>query len=238
MGKNKLAKFAENKTFTHVIEPKLETYLKTDHKLKGKWHKEVFGNNNPIVLELGCGKGEYSVNLAQKHPHKNFIGIDIKGARIWRGAKMSHEQQLPNVYFLRTRIEFLTHFFAENEVAEIWITFPDPQRKKRQRKKRLTHTSFLKKYQQIMKNNSLVHLKTDSLFLHKYTKAVLESNNQEILAATGNLYQSELYKEELTIKTHYESLYLEGNPTITYLKFRIKKHANLTEPELDDEQFL
>ncbi len=238
MGKNKLVKFAENKTFTHVIEPQLDTYLHNDHELKGNWHENIFGNNNPIVLELGCGKGEYSVNLAKKYPNKNFLGIDIKGARIWRGAKNSHEQQLPNVFFLRARIEFLTHFFAENEVSEIWITFPDPQRKKRQRKKRLTHTSFLRMYQQIMKQSGLVHLKTDSLFLHKYTKALLKANDQKILASTDKLYNSNLYEDELTIKTHYEALYLEGNPTITYLKFQLDKHANLTEPEIDDEQFL
>ncbi|HKK58006.1 MAG TPA: tRNA (guanosine(46)-N7)-methyltransferase TrmB [Salinivirga sp.] len=238
MGKNKLAKFEENKTFTHVIEPSLDTYLKKDHELKGKWHKEIFGNNNPLVLELGCGKGEYAVNLAKKHPEKNFLGIDIKGARIWKGAKISDQEQIKNVYFLRTRIEFLDHFFATNEVSEIWITFPDPQRKKRRRKKRMTHTSFLSMYQKIMKNEGKIHLKTDSMFLYRYTKKVLESNNLKILADTGNLYKSPIYKDELTIKTHYEALYLEGNPTITYLKFQLNKESHLAEPATEDEAFL
>jgi tRNA (guanine-N7-)-methyltransferase len=238
VGKNKLAKFAENKSFEHVIEPPLDTYLKNDHELKGNWHNEVFKNNNDIVLELGCGKGEYAVNLGKKYPSKNYIGIDIKGARLWRGAKTTQEKDLPNIRFLRTRIEFLTHFFGENEIAEIWITFPDPQRKKRRRKKRLTHTSFLKKYQEILKPGGIVHLKTDSLFLHKYTKEVVKENNLKILDETDNLYQSKLYKEELQIKTHYEALFLEGNPTITYLKFQLDKETELKEPETEDERFL
>lgn len=238
MGKNKLAKFAENKSFEHVIEPSLDTYLKNDHELKGKWHKEVFKNNNDIVLELGCGKGEYAVNLGKKYSDKNYIGIDIKGARLWRGAKTTREENLHNIRFLRTRIEFLDHFFSESEIAEIWITFPDPQRKKRRRKKRLTHTSFLKKYQNILRPGGIVHLKTDSLFLHKYTKEVVNENKLLILAESDNLYHSELYKDELQIKTHYEVLFLEGNPTITYLKFQLDKQTQLIEPETEDERFL
>jgi tRNA (guanine-N7-)-methyltransferase len=238
VGKNKLSKFAEIKSFDHVIEPPLDTFLKNDHELKGKWHEKVFGNDNDIVLELGCGKGEYAVNLGRKYQDKNFIGIDIKGARLWRGAKTTAEEGLTNIRFLRTRIEFLNHFFSENEVAEIWITFPDPQRKVRRRKKRLTHSSFLKMYQHILKPKGIVHLKTDSLFLHKYTKEIISENNLVTLAETASLYESVLYKDELTIKTHYEALFLEGNPTITYLKFQIDKQKNLTEPETEDEAFL
>jgi tRNA (guanine-N7-)-methyltransferase len=238
VGKNKLAKFEENRRFDHVIEPDLDTYLKSDHELKGKWHKKIFKNNNDIVLELGCGKGEYAVNLGRDYPNKNFIGIDIKGARLWKGAKITDQENLQNIRFLRTRIEFLGHFFAENEVAEIWITFPDPQRKKRRRKKRLTHTSFLKVYQHILKPGGIVHLKTDSLFLHKYTKEVIAENELNILAESDNLYHSPLYKDELTIKTHYEALFLEGNPTITYLKFQLDNENELREPETDDEAFL
>lgn len=238
MGKNKLAKFAENKTFAHVLEPSIDTYLNNDYELKGKWHEKIFKNNNPIVLELGCGKGEYTVNMARKYPKKNFLGIDIKGARIWRGAKISDQENIQNVFFLRSRIEFLEHFFAENEIAEIWITFPDPQRKKRRRKKRLTHTSYLTMYQKIMCKNGLIHLKTDSMFLYRYTKAILKQNEQKILKDTADLYQSKIYADELTIKTHYEALYLEGNPTITYLQFQLDKERQLEEPETEDEAFL
>lgn len=238
MGKNKLAKFAENKTFDHVIEPSLDTYLHSDHPLKGKWQKEFFGNTNPVVLELGCGKGEYAIRLAQQNPDVNYLGIDIKGARIWKGAKISHQQNLKNIAFLRARIDFITHFFSANEIAAIWLTFPDPQRKKRYRKKRLTHSGFLKKYQQIMQPGGIVHLKTDSMFLHRYTKAVIAENKLPVLAATDDLYNSELYQEELTIKTHYEALYLEGNPSITYLKFQLSPHDEITEPDIADEQFL
>lgn len=238
MGKNKLAKFRENKTFDHVLEPALDEYLHKDFKIKGYWKNNVFKNNNPIILELGCGKGEYTVNLAREYPNKNFIGIDIKGARIWRGAKNSAREALNNVAFLRARIEFLTAFFTENEVSEIWITFPDPQRKKRQQKKRLTHTNFLKMYQQILQPDSIVHLKTDSIFLHRYTKAILQINKQKIFEQTENLYNSHLYKDALTIKTHYEALFLEGNPTITYLKFQINKQTTLKEPHIKDEVFL
>ncbi|PLX24227.1 MAG: tRNA (guanosine(46)-N7)-methyltransferase TrmB [Salinivirgaceae bacterium] len=238
MGKNKLAKFEENKLFDHVIEPKLDTYLQSDHELKGHWHEKIFKNNNDIVLELGCGKGEYAVNLGREYPNKNYIGIDIKGARLWKGAKITDQENLQNIRFLRTRIEFLSHFFGENEIAEIWITFPDPQRKKRRRKKRLTHSSFLKMYQNILKPGGIIHLKTDSLFLHKYTKEVIADNKLNIIEETDNLYHSSLYKNELTIKTHYEALFLEGNPTITYLKFQLDSENGLIEPETDDEEFL
>jgi len=237
VSKNKLAKFADNKQFRHVIEPDITDLLTTDYYLKGNWNKEVFGNNNPIVLELGCGKGEYAVNLAKTYPEKNFIGIDIKGARIWRGAKTVEEEKLSNICFLRTRIELLHRFFAKNEVSEIWITFPDPQRKKRRRKKRLTYPAFLNMYNDFLMDEGVVHLKTDSLFLHKYTNSVLETNKITPIQVTNDLYNSDLYTNELKIKTHYEALYLEGNPTITYIKFQLQ-NAPLKDTETDDEAFL
>ncbi|MFO7864695.1 MAG: tRNA (guanosine(46)-N7)-methyltransferase TrmB [Salinivirgaceae bacterium] len=237
MGKNKLKKFAENRTFDHVIEPELDNYFTQDHPIKGRWSEQMFHNDNPIVLELGCGKGEYAVEMAAKYPNKNFIGIDIKGARIWRGAKTVAEKGMSNICFLRMRIEFLHRFFDANEVSEIWITFPDPQRKKRRRKKRLTYSGFLTMYQQFLKPENVVHLKTDSLFMHNYTKEVIAHNNLNVLACTANLYESNLYTNELKIKTHYEALYLEGNPTITYLKFEIDKNVTLKEPETEDEEF-
>lgn len=238
MGKNKLTKFSEIKAFEHVIEPNIEDLLSTDYYLKGNWNREIFKNDNPIVLELGCGKGEYAVSLAQKYPDKNFIGIDIKGARIWRGATTVKEKGLTNICFLRTRIELLYRFFGEKEIGEIWITFPDPQRKQRRRKKRLTYPLFLNMYAHMLKNDGLIHLKTDSLFLHKYTKAVLQANKITPLQFIDDLYNSELYRDELTIKTHYEALYLEGNPTITYLKFLLNGNTALIDTDIEDEAFL
>lgn len=235
MGKNKLKKFAENRMFEHVFEPSFNEILKTDHAFKGKWAKKVFKNNNPITLELGCGKGEYVVNLASKNPDKNYIGIDIKGARIWKGAKDVADKKLKNVIFIRTKIEFITKFFSDNEINEIWITFPDPQPKKRQIKNRLTHTKFLKMYQTILTADNCIHLKTDSMLLHNYTKNLLTANNQQITDITDNLYESNLYNDDLKIKTHYETLFLEGNPTITYLKFKLNKTQDLIEPEIEDD---
>lgn len=167
--KNKLKRFKENDTFANVFQPTREALVKNDYKLKGQWNATFFKNNNPIVLELGCGKGEYSVALAQRYPNKNFIGVDIKGARFWRGAKTALEDNLPNVAFLRTQIELIAYAFAENEVDEIWITFPDPQIKYKRTKHRLTNMAFLKRYKQILKPDGVVNLKTDSEFMHGYT---------------------------------------------------------------------
>jgi len=225
MGKNKMARFAENKTLPNVFQPTREEAL-ADFHLKGKWRSNVFKNDHPIVLELGCGKGEYSVGLAKAFPEKNFIGIDIKGARFWYGAKEAIEKNLTNVAFLRTQIELITHFFAAGEVDEIWITFPDPQIKYRRTKHRLTHPDFLARYKEILKPEGVIHLKTDSEFLHGYTLGLLQGLGQEILFANHDIYGAPEFDPETPllreIKTYYESLFEAKGKTITYIKFRIK----------------
>ncbi|NOQ92290.1 MAG: tRNA (guanosine(46)-N7)-methyltransferase TrmB [Flavobacteriaceae bacterium] len=217
--KNKLRRFRENETFDNVIQPS-RNEVTTGFSLKGKWHS-FFKNENPIVLELGCGKGEYSVSLAKKYPNKNFIGVDIKGARFWRGAKTALEEGLTNVAFLRTQIELIDFCFTKNEVSEIWITFPDPQIKYKRTKHRLIIEPFLKKYQSILKNNGFVHLKTDSEFLHGYLLGLLHEGNHEIFYAHHDIYNSSSPPEEATsIQTFYEKQYLEKNKPITYVKFK------------------
>ncbi len=219
MGKDKLKRFAENDTFSNVFQPVLEEVFNTDYKLKGKWHQEVFKNTNPIVLELGCGKGEYTVELARRFPNKNFIGIDVKGARLWRGAKDSLEENLNNAVFVRTRIEFIRSFFAKNEVSEIWITFPDPQMKKRRTHKRLTSARFLEAYALFLKDFGIIHLKTDSSFLFDYTKKIIEKNNLTVHIETDNLYDSPYADLTHGVKTFYEKMFLAQEIPITYLQF-------------------
>ncbi len=234
MGKGKLEKFRENASFGHVIEPEVKSFVAYDHPTKGKWNAEVFKNNHPIVLELGCGKGEYTIGLARMFPEKNLIGVDIKGARLWRGAKTSHQEAMNNVAFLRTRIEIINSFFNANEVSEIWITFPDPQLKKRRAKKRLTSANFLRLYQQFLVDNGLVHLKTDSTFLHRYTVAVLQKNNLAIELQTENLYSENWVDDILSIKTHYEALHIDEGEFINYVRFRLPKNKLLTDPDFDE----
>ena len=184
---------------------------------------DVFKNSNPLVLELGCGKGEYAVALAKKHPEKNFIGIDIKGARFWRGAKTAVEDNIPNVAFLRTQIELVDFAFGENEVDEIWITFPDPQIKYKRTKHRMTNSQFLKRYKTILKPDGIVNLKTDSEFMHGYTLGLLHGEGHDVLYANHDVYKQEGSPEEVTsIQTYYESQYLEHNKPITYIRFKIK----------------
>ncbi len=191
--------------------------------MKGKWAQDFFKNDLPIVLELGCGKGEYSVGLAEKYPEKNFLGIDIKGARFWRGAKTALEEEMPNVGFLRTQIELVDQIFAEGEVDEIWITFPDPQIKYKRTKHRLTNSEFLQKYKKILKPDGVVNLKTDSEFMHGYTLGLLHGEGHEILHANHDVYKNEYSPEEVIgIQTFYEKQYLEENKRITYIQFRIK----------------
>lgn len=235
MGKGKLEKFQDNARFEHVIEPEVKGHVATDHPLKGNWKTSFFKNNKPIVVELGCGKGEYTVGLARLFPDKNFIGVDIKGARIWRGAKTSFDEGLTNVAFLRTRIELINSFFAANEVDEIWITFPDPQMKKRRAKKRLTSTGFLGRYQQFLKNNGWVNLKTDSTFLYEYTNAVVHENKLVIHKNTSDLYSENWTDKILSIQTHYEQLHIDEGDRINYIAFELPQNIKLSEPEFNAE---
>ena len=218
--KNKLKRFKENETFSNVIQPTREDVLNNTLMLKGNWNRNFFKNENPIVLELGCGKGEYSVNLATMFPEKNFLGIDIKGARFWRGAKTALVEKINNVGFLRTQIELVDCIFDENEVDEIWITFPDPQIKYKRTKHRMTNPDFLNKYKKILKPNGMVHLKTDSEYMHGYTLGLLEGLGLTIEYAHHDVYGTTNAPKEVTdIQTYYESQYLAINKKITYLRF-------------------
>ncbi len=214
------------KGFPNVFEPSLEEVFRTDYQLKGKWSEKVFKNDHPLVLELGCGKGEYSLGLAREFPEKNFIGIDIKGARMWRGAKTALEEGLQNVAFLRTRIEFISGCFGKDEVDEIWITFPDPQPKDRQEKKRLTGPLFIERYRQFLKREGTIHLKTDNAFFYEYTLEQIEEKGYELLHASDQLYDQKIsefdepFQRILKIKTHYEKLFTEKGHQIHYLRFR------------------
>lgn len=221
--KNKLKRFRENETFLNVVQPSREEVVNETFRYKGNWNKEFFKNQKPIVLELGCGKGEYSVSLAREYPEKNFLGIDIKGARFWRGAKTALEEGLDNVGFLRSQIELVDDLFAENEVAEIWITFPDPQIKYKRTKHRMTNSEFLQKYKKILISDGVVNLKTDSEFMHGYTLGLLHGEGHEILHANHDVYKN-VYspKEVVGIQTFYEKQYLEQGKPITYIQFRIK----------------
>ncbi len=221
--KNKLRRFRENETFQNVVQPSREEVLNNSLSLKGNWRKEFFKNENPLVLELGCGKGEYSVSLAKAHPEVNFLGIDIKGARFWRGAKIALEENLNNVGFLRTQIELVDHIFDENEVDEIWITFPDPQIKYKRTKHRLTNQEFLQKYRKILKPDGVVHLKTDSEFMHGYTLGLLHGLDEIIEYAHHDVYGSQGAPSAVTnIQTFYENQYLEVGKKITYIRFKFR----------------
>ena len=232
MGKNKLKKFAEIENLNCVLQYPREKLIAEGFPFLGKWHQEVFQNENPIVLELGCGKGEYTVQLARNNPDKNFIGIDIKGARIWTGAKEVAEKNMNNAKFLRTEIENLSQIFSSEEVDEIWITFPDPQMQKV--RKRLTSTRFLHQYAAMLKNGGVVHLKTDSPFLYEYTKRLVEKNNLEIIEITDDLYGSGKADPVRSIKTFYESQWLSRGKSIKLISFRLNRDITLEEPEADD----
>lgn len=219
MGKDKLRKFRENETFACLLQPPFESIFGADHPIKGHWGRDFFRNDRPIVLELGCGKGEYTVALAERDPSRNYLGIDIKGARMWRGAKTATERGLANVGFLRTRIEFIGSLFAEGEVSEIWITFPDPQLKTRRAGKRLTSPLFLTRYARLLAADGRIHLKTDSKHLYGYTKAVIDRFGLPLEADVPDLYGSGCADETLSVKTAYESRFLEMGLPITYLRF-------------------
>ncbi|MEJ6546673.1 MAG: tRNA (guanosine(46)-N7)-methyltransferase TrmB [Flavobacteriaceae bacterium] len=218
--KNKLKRFKENETFQNVFQPTREEVLNKSLGKKGQWNA-FFGNENPIILELGCGKGEYTLGLAQKFPDKNFIGIDIKGARFWRGAKTALEETLHNVAFIRTQIELIDYLFFAHEVAEIWITFPDPQIKYKRAKHRLTNPEFLEKYKSVLKAEGCVHLKTDSEYMHGYTLGLLQGMGLPISYSNHDVYKNEGSPEEiLSIQTFYENQYLAKGKAITYLRFK------------------
>ncbi|KGN82269.1 MULTISPECIES: tRNA (guanosine(46)-N7)-methyltransferase TrmB [unclassified Porphyromonas] len=234
MGKNKLAKFAQMESYPHVFQYPWARISQEAFPLKGRWREDFFGNDNPIVLELGCGKGEYTVGLGQRFPDKNFIGIDIKGARMWTGATQSHEAGMANVAFLRTEIELLEHFFTDGEVDEIWITFPDPQMKKVT--KRLTSTGFVSRYARLLKPEGIIHLKTDSPFLYTYTKAMVELNGLPVLTITDDLYAGEVVSDILEIKTYYERQWLSRGLTIKYIQFVPQvPEAGWQEPDIEIE---
>lgn len=213
MGKDKLRKFAEIDTFPNVYQ------MEAGKVLKGKWAAQHFKNNNPIVLELACGKGEYSVNLAKQFPDKNFIGVDLKGNRIWRGARTGVDEGIQNLAFLRIQIEDIAEFFDENEVDEIWITFPDPQPQDSREKKRLTYIAFLNKYKTFLKPGGRVNLKTDNDGLYLYTVETVAEHGLITHKQTDQLYKSEFYDEVLSIKTHYERIYLKHDKNINYIQF-------------------
>jgi tRNA (guanine-N7-)-methyltransferase len=215
MGQKKLIRFNAIKSFDNVLE--------YPQNMPGNWHT-FFKNNHPITLELACGKGEYTIGLARMYSDKNFIGVDIKGNRIWRGAKTAIDENLKNVAFLRSGIDQITHYFTKNEIAEIWITFPDPQLRLGKAKKRLTHPKFLRLYQQILQPNGIIHLKTDSPQLYQFTKTVIELYKLELITDFDNAYAQTNISEELKIKTHYEALDIAQSNKIHYVKFRINNN--------------
>lgn len=220
MSKKKLLHFAENDTFENMFQPYFEDLLK-GFDLKGNWNINFFKNDHPIVLELGCGKGEYTVGLAKRYPEKNFIGIDVKGARMWRGCKTSIEEGMTNVAFIRSKVQLIEHLFAENEVDEIWITFPDPQPRQARENRRLTSLKFLSRYRKILKQNAVIHLKTDSEEFFNYTLETIIHEKLQLLDSVNDLYQADGYEEVKAIKTHYEKIFTDKGFRIHYLKFQL-----------------
>lgn len=255
MGHDKLRKFAENETFQCLLQPSARELLSEgyfalkDHTVKGHWAERMFDAPRPIVVELGCGKGEYTLDLAHREPGRNYIGVDIKGARLWRGAKRATEEGLGNVAFLRTRIEFIKAFFAPGEVSEIWLTFSDPQMKSEN--SRLTSPLFLDRYRKFLRPGGVVHLKTDSRFLHEYTLAVIRRNGLRLLASTSDLYalrEEGAGGEDVTgreymlghpelfeVQTFYERMFLQQGYKITYLSFVIDHEGEFTHPSNPEE---
>lgn len=233
MGKNKLKKFSEMERMDIVFQYPWAQLQNTGFPMRGRWHEDFFKNDNPIVLELGCGKGEYAVGLAGAFPESNYIGIDIKGARMWTGARQASDAGMTNVAFLRTDIELLPEFFSPGEVDEIWITFPDPQMKKT--RKRLTSTRFLELYRKVLRDGGFINLKTDSPFLYTYTSIMARHNRLPVNVDTDNLYASGMADDILGIRTYYEQQWLDRGLTIKYLRFSLDHQTPLSEPEVEIE---
>ena len=237
MGKGKLAKFADMEVNPLVVQCPFSKLQNEGFGLKGRWHEEFFKNGNPIVLELGCGRGEYTIGLARRFPEKNFIGVDIKGSRMWHGAQEAMRDGMTNVGFLRTNIECIHDLFAENEVAEIWLTFSDPQMKKPT--KRLTSTYFMERYRKFLIDGGVIHLKTDSNFMYTYTRLMAEHNQLTVSCATDDLYHdnaSFITEQLLGIRTYYEQMWLDRGITIKYIRFHLMKNGNLQEPDIEIEE--
>ena len=233
MGKGKLAKFADMRDYPHVFEYPYSVVDDVPFEMKGHWGESFFKNDRPIVLELGCGRGEYTVGLGRLFPEKNFIGVDIKGARMWTGATESLQAGMNNVAFLRTQIEIIDRFFAPGEVSEIWLTFSDPQMKKAT--KRLTSTYFMERYRRFLVDGGRVHLKTDSNFMFTYTKYMVERNHLPVEVMTEDLYHSGMADEILGIRTYYEQQWLDRGLNIKYLRFCLPHEGTLTEPDVEIE---
>ena len=231
MGRGKLEKFADMRTYSHVFEYPYSVVDNVPFIMKGRWNRDFFKNDNPIILELGCGRGEYTVGLARLFPDKNFIGVDIKGSRMWSGATESLKGGLTNVAFLRTNIEIIERFFAESEVCEIWLTFSDPQMKKIT--KRLTSTFFMERYRRFLVPDGIIHLKTDSNFMFTYTNYMIEKNHLPVLVKTEDLYHCELVNDILGIQTYYEQQWLARGLNIKYVKFRLPQKGDLLEPDVE-----
>ena len=218
--KNKLERFTDNANFDNLFQYSYEEII-NGFPYKGRWANDFFKNNHPIIIELGCGKGEYTVGLAKRNPDKNYIGIDIKGARMWRGLKSAQEKGLTNVAFIRTRINLIEHYFDKNEVSEIWITFPDPQPREFKAKKRLTSPQFLNQYRMFLKKNSTIHLKTDNIIFFEYTKDIIKEEKQKLLFSSYDIYDESLDNELTQIQTFYEKKWLDHGTKIKYLKFKL-----------------
>lgn len=233
MSKNKLSKFADMAQYPHVFQCPYSQLSQEGFEMRGKWASDFFRNSNPVVLELGCGRGEYTVGLAEKFPNMNFIGVDIKGSRMWAGATESLQKGMKNVAFLRTNIEIIDRFFAPGEVSEIWLTFSDPQMKKAT--KRLTSTYFMERYRRFLVDGGIVHLKTDSNFMFTYTKYMVEHNALPVEFVTDDLYHSGLVDDILGIQTYYEKQWLSRGLNIKYLKFELPQSGSLSEPDVEIE---
>jgi len=220
VGKKKLIHFQENLTFPHLFQPAYQD-LFPEFYLRSKWHLDFFGNDHPLSLELGCGKGEYTVGLALMHPGRNYIGIDMKGARLWRGCKTVSEKGIGNVAFIRTRVDHIENIFAPGEISEIWITFPDPQKKKE--RLRLTSPRFLEKYRNVLAADGIIHLKTDDLFFYEYTLGVIREHGHKLIWTSDDLYHSGTGEDVVSIRTFYEKMWQEMGKKICYVKFQLKK---------------